>query len=75
MYFVFSSILKHSRPGYHQQPSILRSFPSNPNLRPVTKITQYLKFRLEKSADQGFFITVVPPHKQCSKDPMARCIK
>ena len=52
--YVFSSVLKHSRPGYNQQPLILRSFPSNPSLCPVTNMTQYLKFRLEKSADEGF---------------------
>ena len=51
--FVFSSVLKHSRPCYHQQPLILRSFPSNPSLCPVRNITQYLKFRLEKSANEG----------------------
>ena len=71
--YVFSSVLKHSRPGYNQQPLILRSFPSNPSLCPVTNMTQYLKFRLEKSADEGFFITTVPPYKHCSKD--ARWIK
>ena len=51
--FVFSSVLKHSRPCYHQQPLILRSFPSNPSLCPVRNITQYLKFRLEKFANEG----------------------
>ena len=73
--FVFSSVLKHRRLGYHQQPLILRSFPPNQNLRPVTIITQYLKFRLEKFADEGFFITTVPPYKQCSKDTIIRGIK
>ena len=57
--FVFRSVLKHSRPSYHQQPLILRSFPSNPSLCLVINITQYLKFRLEKSAYEGFFITTV----------------
>ena len=42
--FVFSSVLKHSQPDFHQQLLNLRSFPSNPSLRPVTNITQYLKF-------------------------------
>ena len=73
--FVFSSVVKHSRPGYHQQPLILRSFPSNPSLCPVTNITQYLKFRLEKSANEGFFMITVPPYKQCLKDTIARWIK
>ena len=73
--FVFRSVLKHSRPSYHQQPLILRSFPSNPSLCLVINITQYLKFRLEKSAYEGFFITTVPPYKQCSKDTIARWIK
>ena len=70
--YVFSSVLKHSRPGYNQQPLILRSFPSNPSLCPVTNMTQYLKFRLEKSADEGFFITTVPPYKHCSKDARSK---
>ena len=73
--FVFRSVLKHSRPSYHQQPLILRSFPSNPSLCLVINITQYLKFRLEKSAYEGFFITTVPPYKQCSKDTIERWIK
>ena len=73
--FVFSSVVKHSWPGYHQQPLILRSFPSNPSLCPVTNITQYLKFRLEKSANEGFFMITVPPYKQCLKDTIARWIK
>ena len=73
--FVFSSVLKDSRPGYHQQPFILRSFPPNSSLFPVTNIMQYLKFRLEKSADERFFITTAPPYKQCSKDTIATWIK
>ena len=67
--------MKHTRSGYHQQPLILRSFPSNPSLCHVTNITQCIKFQLEKSADEGFFITTVPPYKQCSKDTIARWIK
>ena len=65
--YVFSSVLKHSQ--------LLRSFPPNPSLCPVTNITQYLKFWLEKYADQGFFITTVPEYKQISKDTIARWIK
>ena len=73
--FAFSSVFKHSRPGYHQQPLILRSFLSNPSLCPVTNITHYLKIRLEKSADEEFFIATVPPYKQCPNDTIARWIK
>ena len=40
--FVFSSVLKHSRLCYHQQPLIFRPFPSNPSHCPVTNIKQYI---------------------------------
>lgn len=42
--FAFSSVLKHSRPSYHQQPLILRSITSNLNLCPVTYLTDISGF-------------------------------
>ena len=73
--FVFSSVLKRSRPLLNVVTPSLKIISFKPKPHPVTNITQYLKFQLEKSADEGFFITTVSPYKQCSKDTIARWIK
>jgi len=54
--FIIDEVLKHSRPGYHQRPLVLRSFPDKESLCPVNTIRKYLEFRLDKSNDEALFI-------------------
>ena len=61
--FVLDEALKHSRQGYQIKPFVLISFPDNEKLCSLTTLQLYLNFRLEKTSDEGLFITTQKPHQ------------
>lgn len=72
--FVYSSVLKQSKPGKHVQPLVVSSF-VNKKLCIVEHVKEYLKRTQSLREGRELFIAYVKPHKHISRDTISRWIK
>ena len=73
--FFIRTVLKQSRPGFHQEPLDFKIYPQNESLCPVANIRAYLEATKNLRGDQtGFFISYVPPHKTVTSSTIARWV-
>ena len=72
-----NKVLKHSRPGFKQQPSIFHRFQSNKKLCIVECLVVYLKcrFKLVTVDVKELIVTHGKPHRAAPKDTISRWIK
>ena len=74
--FVVGKKVKQTRPGCHQAPLVLKSFPNNPKLCVVRHVKQYLLITKSLRGDTtSLFICTTKPHKAASKDTISRWIR
>ena len=76
--FYFPSLLKTSRPTFHQAPLEFKAFPFNPALCPVKAIKEFLHCtnRIEKKSIVGpLFISYASPFKPVKSATIARYIR
>jgi len=81
--FVIKDPLKHSRPGYNNEPLTFRAFPDMPELCPVNTLRSYLAYRLSEdtqlSLDEDgtdfLLITTMKPRRKATPDTIKRWIK
>ena len=71
---VFSSVLKHTRPGVHQKPLELQAFP-NKNLCIVAHLSRYLELTKDLRSGKELFISYVKPHAAVTRNTISRWIK
>ena len=76
--FVFSHVLKNTRPGFNAQPMTFRAYPFCDTLCPVKTIWQYVHLRNSVTNDTQFFVTTTKKngvHRGATSDTIARWIK
>ena len=72
--FYIASLLKTTRPGFHQHPLEFRRY-TNKSLCVITYIKRYLLETKElRHSDGGFFISFKPPHKAVTSTTIARWV-
>lgn len=72
--FYIASLLKTSRPGFHQQPLEFLKY-SDQNLCIINYINKYLALTKDlRHNDGGFFISYVPPHKTVTSGTIAKWV-
>lgn len=72
----FSSVLKHTRPGVHQENIVLQAFPDNKALCIVSLLHLYIK-RTEvlRGNETKLLITTQPPFKAIARATLSRWVK
>ena len=72
--FYTASLLKITRPGFHQHPLEFRRYTSE-SLCVITYIKWYLlETKKLRDSDGGFFISFKPPHKAVTSTTIARWV-
>lgn len=73
--FPIASLLKNSRPGFHQEPLEFSRHESNPNICPVFNIDSYIdRTKNLRGEEKGIFLSFVPPHKLVTSKTIARWV-
>ena len=73
--FPLESVLKQSRPDYHQEPLEFLVYDKDPRICPVFNIKMYIeKTKAIRGEEKGFFLSYVPPHKAVSSKTTARWV-
>ena len=73
--FPIDSLLKTSRPGFHQEPLEFSKYEANPNICPIYNINSYIDRTKElRGEEKGLFICFVPPHKLVTPKTIARWV-
>ncbi|XP_050398224.2 uncharacterized protein LOC126816078 isoform X2 [Patella vulgata] len=75
--FVFTDVLKVSRPNFHVPEFVLNSYPPDRRLCVYTGMKQYLERteRLRENMNGRLFISYIKPHNCVSRDTIARWLK
>ena len=73
--FPITSLLKQSRPDYHQEPLEFLVYDKDPRICPVSNIKLYIENTKDiRGEERGLFISYVPPHKAVSSKTIARWV-
>lgn len=73
--FPIASLLKQTRPGFHQEPLEFIKYDKDNRICPVFNIKLYLeKVNSLRKEEKGFFISFAPPHKNVSSKTIARWV-
>ena len=74
--FVIGDKVKQTRPGFHQAPLEIRSYPSNLNLCPKEHLDQYLTRTHDiRGSETGLFISYMKPHNRVSSATLSRWVR
>ena len=74
--FVVTEILKHTRPGKHQQPLIFLSYPNDKNLCIVSLLLEYIKRTSAlRGENKQLLISFIRPHKPISTETTSHWVK
>ena len=76
--FLFPILLKHSKPGKKDPPSVFHEFPSDKSLCPKESIIEYLEVthQFRPTPDAGpLFISYRKPHTPVTKQTLCRWVK
>ena len=73
---VINALLKQSRPRYHVQPLLLQEFLDDKKLCVVRYLRQYiLRTKYLKGTSSKLFVSYKQPHKEVSKETVARWVR
>ena len=74
--FFIPTILKTTKPGKHIKPLVVKTYPHDTELCPVTLIHKYLKETSDiREGEQRFFLSYKKPHKAVCSTTLARWCK
>lgn len=72
----FPHILKHSKPGNHQDKAVFKSFQTNKTLCIVTSLREYLnRTRVLRDVEQKLFISTQAPFKAVARATISRWVR
>ena len=73
--FFLQTLLKQTRPGFHQAPLDFRVYDQHESLCPLANIRRYLEITSSiRFSQTQFFISFAPPHKAVTSSTVARWI-